>query len=253
MLKKPTSKKIIAVFPAYNAAKTIKKTLDDIPKKLVAEFLVVDDASTDNTVAIAKKLGLTVIRHKHNKGYGANQKTCYTEALKRGADIVIMIHPDNQYDSSLTGEMIAPIVNNRFDVMFGSRIRTRREALAGGMPPVKYFLNRLVSLIENIALGVNFTEHLSGYRAYSKKVLQSLPYRKFSDDFVFDQQFMMSAIAYGFKISEYPVPVRYSSKASSIKWQAGTKFLLETFWNLGLFILHRWRIYSSPIFKFRST
>ena len=251
MASKPVKPTVIAVFPAYNAAKTIKTTLLGIPKGLVDLVLVVDDASTDTTVLVAKKLGLTGIKHKNNKGYGANQKTCYSEALKRGADIVIMIHPDNQYDSTLTGELIAPIINKRFDIMFGSRIRTRKEALSGGMPHIKYYLNRIVSLIENISMGVNFTEHLSGYRAYSKKVLQTLPYKKFSDNFVFDQQFMMSAITYGFRISEYPVPVRYSSKASSISWVASARFLTETFWYLGKFLLNKWGVYTDKIFRYK--
>lgn len=211
--------KVIAVMPAYNAAKTLTATYKDIPSGIVDEVILVDDHSKDRTVAIAKKLGLTVITHTSNKGYGGNQKTCYTEALKKRADVVIMIHPDYQYDSSLTEELIKPILKKRFDVMFGSRIRTRNEALAGGMPRIKYFLNRIISLLENIVLGVNFTEHMSGFRAYSRKVLETVPFREMSDDFVFDQEFMASAIAYGFSVSEYPVPVRYFSKASSIQFK----------------------------------
>lgn len=240
--------KVIVVMPAYNAEQTIVNTYRDIPKNSVDEVIVVDDNSTDNTVEVAKNIGLTVIVHSKNKGYGGNQKTCYTQALKHGADIIIMIHSDYQYDSSLTNELIRPIRAGRFDIMFGSRIRTRRESLDGGMPYIKYILNRLVSFIENIILGVNFTEHLSGFRAYSKKVLTTLPIDKFSDDFVFDQQFMISAIAYGFKIAEYPVPVRYFSEASSIKFFAGTKFLFQTFFVLLLFILYKLKIHKSKIF-----
>lgn len=240
--------KIIAVMPAYNASKTLEDTYRDIPKGVVDEVIVVDDGSQDNTVKIAQKLGLTVIAHPENKGYGGNQKTCYEVALKHGADIVIMIHPDYQYDSSLTDELVRPIRNGRFDIMFGSRIRTRAEVLNGGMPYIKYILNRIVSLIENVILGVNFTEHFSGFRAYSKKVLETLPIGKFSDDFVFDQQFMISAIASGFKIAEYPVPVRYFSKASSIQFVDGIKFLLETFKALLLFILYKAKLYKSKIF-----
>lgn len=243
-------KKIIAVMPAYNAAKTITATYRDIPKGVVDEVIVVDDKSTDDTIAVAKKLGLTVVTHGKNKGYGANQKTCYKEALKRGADIVIMIHPDYQYDSSLTEELVKPIGIGRFDIMFGGRVRTRKEALEGGMPVIKYFLNRAVSLLENIILGVNMTEHLSGFRAYSKEVLTTLPIKNFSDDFVFDQQLMIAAIAYGFKIAEYPVPVRYFSEASSIRYIAGTKFLLKTFGTLGLFILYKLGVYRSNIFMY---
>jgi glycosyltransferase involved in cell wall biosynthesis len=240
--------KVIVVMPAYNAEKTIKSTFNDIPKGLVDEVIVVDDASKDKTVEIARFLGLTVIAHSRNLGYGGNQKTCYKEALKRNADIVVMIHPDYQYDSSLVEEIIKPIKVGSFDIMFGSRIRTRGEALSGGMPYIKYILNRVVSFIENIVLGVNFTEHLSGFRAYSGKVLKTLPIDKFSNDFVFDQEFMISSIAYGFKIAEYPVPVRYFSEASSIKYAAGAKFLLQTFFTLFLFILYRLGIHKAGIF-----
>lgn len=237
--------------PAYNAAKTLEKTYKDIPNGLVDEIILVDDKSGDNTIEIAKKLGITVIVHDENTGYGGNQKTCYKEALKKGADIVIMIHPDYQYDSSLTGELVRPIEKGMFDVMFGSRIRTRKEALEGGMPPVKYFLNRITALLENLILGVNFTEHFSGFRAYSRQVLEKLPFEKFSNDFVFDQEFMISAIAYGFKISEYPVPVRYFLEASSIRYLAGTRFLLGTGWVLVLFILFKLGIYRNKIFSYK--
>ena len=240
-------KKVIVVMPAYNASKTIAATYKAMPPGVVDETIVVDDKSSDNTVQVARELGLTVIMHPRNLGYGGNQKTCYKEALKRGADVVVMIHPDYQYDSSLTEEIAKPISQGRFDIMFGSRIRTRKEALDGGMPYVKYILNRVVSLIENIVLGVNFTEHLSGFRAYSKEVLNTLPINHFSDDFLFDQELMISAIAHGFRVAEYPVPVRYSPESSSIKFLAGTKFLLETFVTLALFILYKLKIYKSKI------
>jgi len=243
-----TERKVIVVMPAYNAAKTIEATYNDIPSGIVDEVILVDDKSQDNTIEIAKNLGLRVLTHKKNIGYGANQKTCYKEALKRGADIIIMIHPDYQYDSSLTGELIKPIIDGRFDIMFGSRIRTRKEALEGGMPYLKYILNRIVSFIENIILGVNFTEHLSGFRAYSKRVLKTLPFNNFSDDFVFDQQLMISAVAYGFRVSEYPVPVRYFSESSSINFTRGVKFLLETLLVLSQFISFKLKFYKSKIF-----
>lgn len=240
--------KVVAVMPAFNAAKTIAKTFGDVPKSVVDEVIVVDDGSTDDTIDVAKSLGLTVISHQKNQGYGANQKTCYREALKEGADVVVMIHPDYQYDASLTEELIRPILKGRFDIMFGSRVRTRREAREGGMPVIRYIVNRIISLIENIILGVNFTEHLSGFRAYSKKVLQTLPINKFSDDFIFDQQLMISSIAYGFKISEYPIPVRYFSSSSSIRFWPGVKFILQIFATLIQFLLYKLRIYKPKIF-----
>lgn len=243
--KKPV---VIAVMPAYNAAKTIEKTYQDIPKGIVDEVIVVDDASTDETVSVAKKLGLTLVIHTVNKGYGANQKTCYREALKKGADIVVMIHPDYQYDSALIDELVKPITQGRFDIMFGSRIRTRKEALDGGMPPLKYVVNRVVSLVENIILGVNFTEHMSGFRSYSSRVLSTLPIDAFSDDFIFDQQLMVSAIAHRFKVAEYPVPVRYFNESSSIGLFAGGKFLLEIVFVLVQYIIYKVGIAQSTIF-----
>jgi len=245
-------RKVVVVMPAYNAERTIEATFKDIQEGSVDEVIVVDDHSSDRTVEVAKALGLTVIQHDHNCGYGRNQKTCYAEALKRDADIVVMIHPDYQYDSSLTEGLIRPIAHKRFDIMFGGRVRTRQEALAGGMPRVKYFLNRIVSLIENIVLEVNFTEHMSGFRAYSRAVLKTLPFENLSDDFVFDQQFMISAIAYGFRIAEYPVPVRYFSEASSIRYLKGAKFLSHTFLCLGQYIAYRWQMYRAKIFAYKS-
>lgn len=243
--KKPV---VIAVMPAYNAAKTIEKTYRDIPKGIVDQVIVVDDASTDETVRVAKKLGLILVTHTVNKGYGANQKTCYREALLRNADIVVMIHPDYQYDSSLIDELVKPIAQGRFDIMFGSRIRTRKEALDGGMPILKYVVNRVVSLMENIILGVNFTEHMSGFRAYSRKILETLPINLFSDDFIFDQQLMVSAIAHGSKVAEYPIPVRYFHESSSIGFFAGGKFLLEIVFVLVQYIIYKLSIAQSNIF-----
>ena len=245
-LKKP---KVIVVMPAYNAAKTIKKTFDDIPKALVSEIIVVDDQSTDNTVDVARGLGLKVFTHPKNLGYGGNQKTCYWEALKGNPDVVVMLHPDYQYDATLIDELVRPILKGRFDIMFGSRIRTRQEALEGGMPLLKYIINRFLTPIENIILGVNFTEHLSGFRAYSKKVLQTIPFGRLSNDFVFDQQFTISSIAFGFRIGEIPVPVRYYQDSSSIQLLKGTKFLAETFFTLFKFVLFRIFKLKTSIFR----
>lgn len=240
---------IIVVMPAFNAEKTLKKTVSDIPIGLVSKIIVVDDGSTDNTVSLANKMGLTVFTHPRNLGYGGNQKTCYWEALKENPDVVVMLHPDYQYDATLTGELVRPIIAGRFDIMFGSRIRTRKEALAGGMPLVKYLINRILTPIENIILGVNFTEHLSGFRAYSRKVLATVPFQRLSDDFVFDQQFMASAIAHGFRVGEIPVPVRYYSDSSSIQFLKGSKFLLQTGLTLAAYLLHHLKIAKFAIFE----
>ena len=241
--------KVIVVMPAYNAGKTLKRTLDDIPSGLVSKIILVDDGSRDKTVTVAKKLGLTVFAHPNNLGYGGNQKTCYWEALKEHPAVVVMLHPDYQYDATRLRELVQPILSGRYDVMIGSRIRTRTEALEGGMPPIKYFLNRLVSIIENILLGVNLSEHMSGLRAYSRRVLRTVPFQRFSNDFVFDQQFIMSAISYGFEIGEIPVPTRYFSEASSIGYLKGTKFLAETFVQLFCYKLHRWKIWPSSLYR----
>lgn len=241
--------KVVIVMPAYNAEATLQKTVRDIPPKLASAIILVDDGSTDDTITVAQKLGLQVHQHPRNLGYGGNQKTCYWEALKHDPDVVVMLHPDYQYDATLTSELVRPILQGRYDAMFGSRIRTRSEALAGGMPPLKYFLNRAYTPIENVILGVNFTEHFSGFRAYSRKVLETVPFGRMSNDFVFDQQFMASTISFDFKVGEVPVPVRYYSDSSSIKWWGGGKFLLGTLLVLAKFAAHSLGIYHSKLFK----
>lgn len=241
--------KIIIVMPAYNAAATIKKTVADIPKGLIAEIIVVDDHSTDDTAKMAKRLGLTVYRHPNNLGYGGNQKTCYWEALKRKSDIVVMLHPDYQYDAGLIGELVRPIIDGRYDFMFGNRIHSRAEALAGGMPRNKYFFNRLFTIIANTVLGLNHPEYLSGLRAYSAKVLKQVPFQRFSNDFSFDQQFTFSAISFGFRISSIPIPARYYQDSSSIRWKAGLKFGVESLWILLKLFLHQKKLFSSDWFK----
>lgn len=225
-------KKITVVMPAYNAEKTIKKTYHDIPKGIVSEIIVVDDDSRDKTVEIAKKLGLKTFVHPKNLGYGGNQKTCYWEALKSKPDIVVMVHPDYQYDATLIPDLVKPIIDGRFDIMLGSRIRSRKEALAGGMPPYKYFSNRFLTILENIVLGLNLSEYHTGFRAFSRKVLETVPFGRFSNDFVFDQEILISAVKSGFKIGEIAVPVRYFPEASSINFTRSLRYGLATIWSL---------------------
>lgn len=235
--------------PAYNAEKTLRDTFYEIPKYLRRNIILVDDESSDNTIKIARPLGIKVYEHTKNLGYGGNQKTCYKEALRSNFGIIVMLHPDYQYDAKLIEELIRPIKMRRFDFMFGSRVQDRYSALAGGMPTYKYYVNRIVCILENILLGVNFTEHFSGFRAYSTRLVKSLPFQRFSDDFVFDQQMVMSALSYGFKIGEIPIPTRYHDKASSIHFMKGTKFILETFWTILLYKLHKAGLIRSRLFK----
>ncbi len=220
--------KTIIVLPAYNAEKTLEKTVNDIPSSLVDEIILVDDASCDKTCEVAKNLGLFVIKHSENKGYGANQKTCYKAALERGGDIVAMIHPDYQYDPKLLKHFVGFIQDGYFDVMLGSRIRSRKETLAGGMPFYKYISNRFLTIIENMATGYNLSEWHTGMRAYKKEVLQSIDFDKNSDDFVFDSQMLFKIIEKGYRIGEVPVPVRYFSEASSINFKRSLKYGIQT-------------------------
>lgn len=233
-------KKIIAVLPAYNAEKTLEETVKAIPG-IFDEIILVDDASSDATADLAKKLGLQVIVHPLNKGYGGNQKTCYQTALEHGADIIAMIHPDYQYDPSLARYFVEYIADDYFDVVLGNRIRSRKEALAGGMPAYKYFFNRLLTLFENIISGQNLGEWHSGMRAYSREVLEKIDYLNNSDDFVFDSQMIFKIAARGFRIGEVPVPVRYFKEASSITFKRSLKYGLATIWCSFKYLLGVWR------------
>lgn len=241
-------RRVIAVMPAYNAARTLAKTVRDIPPGTVDEIILVDDASSDGTPQIARQLGLTVLVHERNRGYGANQKTCYDEALKRGASVVIMIHPDYQYDSGLVPFMIGFIERDVCDIVLGSRIRTRREALAGGMPPYKYVANRVLTLIENVCLGLNLSECHTGYRAYSRRVLESVPYHGNADGFVFDTQLLVQAVHLGFRIGEVPVPCRYGGDSSSTDFRQSLVYGAGTLWTVGRYLMHRAGLVRSPLF-----
>jgi glycosyltransferase involved in cell wall biosynthesis len=241
--------KILIVMPAFNAAATLEKTLRDIPEGFADEIILVDDASADDTVQIARRLGLTVIVHDRNRGYGANQKTCYDEALKRQADIVIMIHPDYQYDSRLAQIFAKLISDGICDIVLGSRIRTRKECLESGMPLYKYISNRFLTLIENMITGQNLSEWHTGYRAYSKRVLETIPYHNNSDDFVFDSQFLLQAVYFGFRIGEIPVPCRYAPEASSINFRRSIVYGIGTVKALIQFLFQKFRIIESRLFR----
>jgi glycosyltransferase involved in cell wall biosynthesis len=208
-------KRIVVVMPAYRAGRTLEATWRDLPRDVIDAIVVVDDASDDDTVAVARGLGLEVILHPQNLGYGANQKTCYTAALARGADIVVMVHPDYQYDPRLVTAMAGMIASGVYDMVLGSRI-LGGGALKGGMPYWKYVANRFLTLFENVLLGAKLSEYHTGYRAYRRELLEALPWMGNSSDFVFDNQLLAQAIVAGFQIGEVSVPTRYFAAASSI-------------------------------------
>lgn len=235
--------------PAYNASATLERTYRDIPADAAHEVILVDDGSHDDTVDIAARLGVHVIEHAENRGYGGNQKTCYTEALARGADIVIMLHPDFQYDSRLIPFYTGFLRMGVCDVMLGSRIRTRREALAGGMPVLKYFVNRALTLLMNIALGQNLADCHSGFRVYSRKVLETINYEDNADDFSFDAEVIAQVAAAGFRTGEAPMPVRYFPDASSIGLRDGVVYSFKILNVLLKFLLFRLKLYHGRLFR----
>ena len=230
-------RKVVVVMPAYNAAKTLKITYDDLPRGEVAEIILVDDASRDETVRVAKELGLTVYVHSRNYGYGGNQKTCYAEALKAGATIVVMVHPDYQYDPRLLPEMIKPLEEGRADVVFGSRM-LGVSAYKQGMPWWKYLANKALTRLENGTFKLNLSEFHTGYRAYRREVLEAIDFRANSDKFIFDQEIVAQIVAGGFRITEIAVPVRYFPEASS------ASFIDSTIYGLNIVgLLVRYRLY----------
>lgn len=242
------NKKIIVVLPAYNAAKTLEKTLFAIPKDWVDDIILVDDASQDNTVEVARKLGLKTFVHKKNLGYGGNQKTCYREALKLGADIAVMVHPDFQYDPSFIPEMIQPLARAECDAVFGSRMYVKRNALLGGMPYWKFLANIFLTWLENLVLGMNLTEYHSGFRAYSKKVMQ-LPLELNSNDFVFDTEIIVQTKLAGMKIKEIPITTRYFAEASMIGFGRSIRYGLGILNVLRKFILYQTGLGNYEQFK----
>lgn len=210
------NKKIVVVLPAYNAAKTLKKTLNDLPMAWVDDIILVDDASTDDTAELARSLGLKTFVHQKNGGYGANQKTCYEQALATGADIIVMVHPDHQYDPKAVPGLIQKFSDGKTDAVFGSRMMIPKDALAGGMPRWKFAANIFLTAIENFVLDLKLTEYHSGFRAYSRKTLKLIPFKKNSDDFVFDTEIIVQIKKAGLNIREIPIKTRYFPEASMI-------------------------------------
>jgi glycosyltransferase involved in cell wall biosynthesis len=206
---------VVVVMPAYNAEETLRQTVAEIDRRIVDRIILVDDASGDRTVAVAKELDLLVHRHEHNRGYGGNQKSCYRLALEQGADIVVMVHPDYQYDPRLVPAMAHMIHSGIYDVVLGSRI-LGKGARAGGMPLVKYVANRLLTAFQNLVIGEKLSEYHTGYRAFSRRVLRTLPLEENSDDFAFDNQMLCQVVAFGFRMGEISCPTRYFAEASSI-------------------------------------
>lgn len=239
--------RIIVVLPAYNAARTLEKTYADIPKEKVSRIILVDDVSQDQTVEVAQSLGLSVVIHIQNRGYGGNQKTCYLEALKDNADVVVMLHPDHQYDSKLVPELVQPILTGRADMVMGSRILNGR-ALKGGMPFYKYLANRVLTIMENIIYRTNLTDCHSGFRAYSRKFLTTVPFLLNSDDFVFDSQMIAQAVYMDFNIDEIPVQARYFPEASSVNFKVSTIYGFKTLGVMLRFLLQRLGLVRSRCF-----
>jgi glycosyltransferase involved in cell wall biosynthesis len=230
--------KVIVVMPAYNAGRTLRLTYEELPKDTVNTVILVDDGSTDATLDVARDLGLEVFVHNRNYGYGANQKTCYAEALRAGADVVVMVHPDYQYDPTLVPQIIAPILKNRADVVLGSRLK-EGSALAQGMPWWKFVANRFLTWLENRAFGLQLSEYHTGYRAFHREVLETVNFLLDSDGFVFDQEIIGQVVAAGFRIEEIAVPTRYFAEASSASLPASTIYGLRILSMLFWFTLHR--------------
>jgi glycosyltransferase involved in cell wall biosynthesis len=229
--------------PAYNAARTLERTYADIPHALIHRIILVDDVSGDETVEIARQLGLDVHIHQQNRGYGGNQKTCYDQALRAGASVVVMLHPDYQYDATRIPALIEPILSGTADMVLGSRLLG--DPLAGGMPGWKYISNRFLTLLENLAFGLRLSEYHTGFRAYSRRLLETIPYHANSDDFVFDQELVSQAVACGFRIGEIPVETRYFAEASSVNFRRSVVYGLSTLRVVARHLLHRSRIRQS--------
>lgn len=241
-------KKLVVIMPAYNAEKTLRQTFEELPHEYVDEVILVDDASRDDTSRVAEELGIHTIIHPENIGYGGNQKTCYREALKQGADIVVMVHPDYQYSPKLVAAMASMIASGHYDVVLGSRI-LGGTALKGGMPLYKYVANRFLTLLENLALGVKLSEYHTGFRAFTREVLETLPLGENSDDFVFDSEMLVQTVYFGFKIGELSCPTRYFKEASSINFKRSVKYGFGVLASIVKYVMDKWGIRKYTIFS----
>jgi len=241
-------RRVCVVMPAYNAEATLRQTVDEVPRDVVDDIIVVDDASHDNTAELARSLNLHVLVHPKNRGYGGNQKTCYREALSRGADIVVMVHPDYQYAPRLITALASVIASGLYPIAVGSRI-LGIGALRGGMPLYKYVANRMLTLVQNLLLGYKLSEYHTGFRAFSKEVLEALPLEENSEGFVFDNQMLAQAIYFGFDICEVTCPTRYHGAASSISFGPSVRYGFGVLATSFLFRLARWQILHPRIFS----
>lgn len=240
-------KKIIVVLPAYNAAKTLAQTVRELDRQVVDEVLLVDDFSADETVKLAQEMGIRSFLHNRNYGYGRNQKTCYTEAMRSGADVIVMLHPDYQYSPKLVPAIAAMVVSDEYDVVLGSRI-LGGNTRTGGMPFYKYVSNRVLTLVENLLLGSKLSEFHTGFRAFSRKVLEQLPLVANSDDFVFDNEMLAQAIFFGFRVGEISCPTRYFPEASSINFRRSVIYGLGVLWTALRFRTHKLGLSRYKIF-----
>jgi len=241
--------KVVVVMPAYNAAQTLRSTWEAIPQDFVDEVLLVDDDSADATLLEASKLPIRTIALPHNVGYGGNQKTCYLEALRMGADVVVMLHPDGQYDPVLLPDLIKPIVEGEADLVLGSRMMTPGGARAGGMPMYRFVANKALTFMENVAMGTNFAELHTGYRAYSRGFLETVPFMRNDDAFVFDTQVIAQAVAFKQRVVEVPIHTKYFPEASSTTMRANLRYGVATLGVMGRFLLHKAHVSRSRLFE----
>ncbi len=241
-------KKLVVVMPAYNAEATVEKTFNEIPVGFADEVVLVDDASRDRTADVAQKLGLHVLRHPKNRGYGGNQKTCYREALRLGGDVVVMLHPDYQYSPRLVVAMSSMIATGQYDVVLASRILSGSPT-QGGMPIYKYIMNRILTLIQNVLMRAKISEYHTGYRAFGRAVLETLPLEENSDDFVFDNEMLAQAHYFGFRIGEISCPARYEPESSSISLRRSVKYGFGVLGTTIRYRLQKWGLARSAIFR----